>query len=113
MEKIAKAIPDIESSDVSGLWEVIRISRENGSETLYPWVGERFKFNFMPEMIFLCLKDGGVFHGSWILSERTISNQKHFSIVLNETFEYKILNCEWDEMTLSDRNSEYLLTRRL
>lgn len=112
-ENISITKKNLEKSDLCGFWEVIRISQEKGAVKSYPWIRERFKFNFLPEMNFLCMKDGGWFQGTWLLSEKSFSNQKHFSLVLNETFEYKILNCDADEMILSDHHSEYLLTRKL
>ncbi len=51
----------IRMSDICGLWEVIRISRENFANPLYPWVKDRFKYSFQPEMNFLCLQNGQKF----------------------------------------------------
>ena len=40
---------NIEISDVLGLWEVIRINRVD-ENPVYPWIKERFKFNFIDDM---------------------------------------------------------------
>jgi hypothetical protein len=106
-------ISNIGISDISGLWEVIRISRENFANPIYPWVKDRFKYSFQPEMIFLCLQDGHTSHGTWELSEKTYETQKRYSIILNDTFEYTILYFSEDEITLSDHINKYLLVRRL
>ena len=79
-------ISQISITDICGLWEVIRISR--GDEVSYPWVIDRFKYSFQPDMIFLCLQEGHVSHGTWELSEKIYETQKQYSIILNETFEY-------------------------
>ena len=94
MEKIPDRNSDIQTYDICGLWEVIRIFSEIGNETLYPWVGERFKYNFLPEKIFLCFKDGQHTHGTWELSEKTCNNQKQFSIILNGNFKFKIVDID-------------------
>ena len=106
-------ISNIGISDISGLWEVIRISRENFANPIYPWVENRFKYSFLPEMIFLCLQDGQTSRGTWELSEKTYETQKRYSIILNDTFEYTILDLSEDEITLSDHINKYLLVRRL
>ena len=106
-------ISNIGISDICGLWEVIRISRENCVNPIYPWVENRFKYSFQPEMFFLCLQDGQVFRGTWELSEKTYETQRRYSIILNETFEYTILDLSEDDITLSDHINKYLLVRRL
>ena len=106
-------ISNIGIFDICGLWEVIRISRENCVNPLYPWVENRFKYSFQPEMFFLCLQDGQVFRGTWELSEKTYETQRRYSIILNETFEYTILDLSEDDLTLSDHINKYLLVRRL
>ena len=106
-------ISNIGISDISGLWEVIRITKENGIVPIYPWVENRFKYSFQPEMIFLCLQDGLISNGTWELSEKTYDTQKRYSIILNDTFEYTILDFNEDEITLSDHINKYLLVRRL
>ena len=102
---------NIGTSDIIGLWEVIRISK--GDDVNYPWVENRFKYSFQPEMNFLCLQNGQNFHGTWELSEKTYETHKRYSIVLNDTFEYTILDLDEDEITLSDHINKYLLVRRL
>jgi hypothetical protein len=106
-------ISNIGIADISGLWEVIRISRENSIKPIYPWVKDRFKYSFQPEMNFLCLQEGQISSGTWELSEKTYETQKRYSIILNDTFEYTILNFSEDEITLSDHINKYLLVRRL
>ncbi len=102
----------IRSVDICGLWEVIRI-REGDRESDYPWIKDRFKFNFLPEMIFLCLKDGKSSHGSWDFIERKAGEQKQYFIVLDGTVRLKILDVSIDEMIFTCRGKEYLLVRRL
>ena len=114
-EKINDTISDLTNiniSDICGLWEVIRIC-DGDNKALYPWLGERFKYNFLPEMIYLCLRDEQCHHGTWELTEKTSENNKRFSIILNGTFEYTIVDIEEDEIILSDHTCEYLLVRRL
>jgi hypothetical protein len=111
---ISHSIPTATSictDDICGLWEVIRISREDS--VIYPWVGSRFKYSFLPEMNFLCLQNGQNSHGTWELSEKMYETQKRYSIILNDTFEYLILALDEDEITLSDHKNKYLLVRRL
>ena len=103
----------IEISDVCGLWEVIRIFKDDGHFVSYPWIKDRFKFNFLQEMIFLCLKDGKNTHGDWELAGRTNEAHGRFSIILNGTYEFIILEISEEEMILSDRRNNYLLVRRL
>ena len=98
--------------DICGLWEVIRICDGN-NKVQYPWLGERFKFNFLEEMLFLCIKDGQNHHGTWKLSEHAFESKKRFSIILNDIFEYVINDINEDEIILSDYLCEYLLVRRL
>jgi hypothetical protein len=113
LEKIPDTIHNIELSDICGLWEVIRITSDKDSTALYPWIGKRFKYHFLPELIFLCLKDGEYSHGTWELAEKSVDHNTQFSIILNESTEYRILKCDRDEILLSDHSSQYLLTRRL
>ena len=111
---ISHSIPaatTIRTSDICGLWEVIRISR--GDSITYPWVGQRFKYSFQPEMNFLCLQNGQNSHGTWQLSEKIYETQRRYSIILNDTFEYSILDLDEDQITLSDHINKYLLARRL
>ena len=105
-------VTNIDIADICGLWEVIRICDGN-NQVQYPWLGERFKFNFLPEMIYLCLKDGQNHHGTWEMTEKSFENKKRFSIILNGTFEYMIVEIDEDEITLSDHKCEYLLVRKL
>ena len=110
-----RTFPDLENikiSDICGLWEVIRIC-DDDNEILYPWLGERFKFNFLDDMMFLCVKNGQHFHGHWELSEKTFDTKKRFSIILYSTFEYTIVDIDEDEMTLSGHKCEYYLARKL
>ncbi len=111
---ISQSIPaatEIHTNDICGLWEVIRISR--GESVEYPWVGSRFKYSFQPEMNFLCLQNGETSAGTWKLTEKIYETQKRYSIILNDTFEYTILDLDEDEITLSDHINKYLLVRRL
>ena len=114
-EQFSDTIQDlsrIDKSDIRGLWDVIRIKRINETP-VYPWINKRFKFNFLEEMLFMGLKDGLNFHGTWELSERIFETRERYSIILNGTFEYVIINIDENEMTLSDQTNEYLLVRRL
>jgi len=101
----------ISADDICGLWEVIRISR--GDSVEYPWTGDRFKYSFQPEMNFSCLQNGKNSTGTWKLLEKIHETQKRYYIILNETFEYAILDLDEDEITLSDHINKYLLVRRL
>ena len=103
----------IEIPDVCGLWEVIRIFKDDEHFVSYPWIKDRFKFNFLQEMIFLCLKDGKTTHGEWELSGKSNESQDQYSIILNGTYEFKILEISKEEMILSDKSYNYLLVRRL
>ncbi len=103
----------VEVDDVCGLWEVIRIYKDEDQTVSYPWVKDRFKFNFLPEMLFLCLKDGRTIHGTWELVAETDDSHVQHSIILNESYEFIILDICEDEMTLHDRSKNYLLVRRL
>jgi hypothetical protein len=104
---------DSEVADICGLWEVIRIIQKDERSVTYPWIKNRFKFNFLPEMVFLCLKDGHSTHGTWELVVKTYEFQTLHSIVLNKTFEYIIIRISEEEMVLSDRKNDYFLVRRL
>ena len=107
--------PDVTNiciADICGLWEVIRICDGN-NKVQHPWLGERFKFNFLEEMMFLCIKDGQCHHGTWELSEKVFETKKRFSIILNGTLEYRIINIDMDELILSAKGCEYFLIRRL
>ena len=103
----------IRKSDVCGLWEVIRICREGGSETTYPWIKDRFKFNFLQEKLFLCMRDGKTIHGKWKLVKKVQEPQKRYSIILDGTYEFRIIDCSEDELVLTDTRNNYLLVRRL
>jgi hypothetical protein len=103
----------IEIQDICGLWEVIRISYENEEIISYPWIKNRFKFEFQPGMKFFCLKDGNTIDGSWELMLRSDDNHRRYSIILNETYEFIILDLSDEEMTLFDRRNKYLLVRKL
>ncbi len=105
-------VTNIKISDICGLWEVIRIC-DGDNKALYPWLGERFKYNFLPEMIYLCLKYGDCHHGTWELTENTFETKKRFSIILNGTLEYRIIDIDMDELILSAKGCEYLLNMRL
>ena len=108
-------IPGIQSvrlPDVIGIWEVIRISRE-GEHPVYPWIKERFLFDFMDEMMFSCIMGGRHFNGTWELVTKTWDEETLCSIRLNDTFEYIIININEDEMIMTDRGSKYSLTRKL
>ena len=114
-ENIGHTIPsstDIKISDICGLWEVIRIC-EGDKIALYPWLRERFMFNFLDEMMFVCIKDGQHSRGKWELTEKSFENKNRFSIILNGTFEYVIVDISEDEITLSDHKCKYFLVRKL
>ena len=70
-------------------------------------------FNFLDEIMFVCIKDGQNSHGIWELSEKIHETQKRYCIILNDTFEYTILDLDEDEITLYDHINKYLLVRRL
>lgn len=113
---IINTIPDLtnrEVADICGLWEVIRIFQKDEQRISYPWIKDRYKFNFLPEMIFLCLKDGQSSHGTWELVDRTDKSQARYSIILNGTLEFIIIKISEDDMVLSDRKNNYFLVRRL
>ena len=105
-------VANITVSDISGLWEVIRIC-DGYNKVKYPWLGERFKFNFLDEMIYFCCKDGNPCHGTWELSEKTCNGKKQLFLILDDKVAYEIINVFSDEMTLSDGKCEYYLVRRL
>ena len=114
-ENIGHTIPtptDIKIHDICGLWEVIRIC-EGDNKVLYPWLGDRFMFNFLNEMRFVCIKDGQHSHGTWDLTEKVFETKKWFSIILSGTSEYMIIEIDEDEIILSDHRCEYLLVRKL
>lgn len=111
--KIISVSSRTETSKICGMWEVLRITHKNEELVSYPWIKDRFKFNFLSEMIFICLRDGKTINGSWELIEKTQEDQKHYFIVLNETYEFEIISCDEDEMMLTDHTNKYLLVRRL
>ena len=98
---------------ICGLWEVIRIIHKGKPKASYPWIKERFKFNFTPDGIFICTKDGQTTQGTWELYEKSSNTQKRISIILNGVFEYHIVDSGDDEVTLSDFRNDYLLVRKL
>ena len=104
---------NIETSGICGLWEVIRIYQDDEKTVAYPWTKDSFKFNFLPEKIFLCVKDGKNCHGTWELEARSDDSQKKYSIILEGATEFTILNLVRDEMTLSRQGNNYILVRRL
>lgn len=103
----------VTAADIFGLWEVIRIYQQDNRVISYPWIKDRFKFNFMPEMMFICLRDGRTITGSWDLAERASESKKQYAIVLNESFEFIIIEISEDELILFDHSKYYLLVRRL
>ena len=103
----------ITSSVICGLWEVIRILHKGKPKASYPWIKERFKFNFLPDGIFICTKDGQTTQGAWELSEKFTNTLSRISIVLNGVFEYHIVDFSDDELTLSDFRNDYLVVRKL
>ena len=111
--KTISYIQTLRSSDICGLWEVIRISQRDSHQKIYPWIKDRFKFDFLPEMMFICLRYGQNSQGTWYLSEKTSQGQKRYSIILNETFQYVILDICEDDITISDQINDYLLVRKL
>lgn len=110
-EVITRRTPEIKVSDISGLWEVIRI--DEGEISIFPWIRGRFMFDFLEEMMFVCIKEGKHSNGTWELSEKTWESEKQFSIILNEEFEYIIVDIDEDEMIITGRGSKYLLARKL
>jgi hypothetical protein len=115
MEILIGSVPDIHNvrlSDVIGLWEVIRITRA-GEDPVYPWIKGRFLFNFMDEMMFSCIKEGAHSNGTWELASKTWESVTQFSIKLNDTFEYMIIDIDEDEMIITDGGSRYLLDKKL
>jgi hypothetical protein len=84
-----------------------------GDSVDYPWIKNRFKYSFQPEMNFLCVQNGQNSHGTWELIEKIYETQKRYSIILNDTFEYIIQDLNTDEITFSDHINKYLLVRRL
>ena len=116
MDRNTSTIPElttIEIEDICGLWEVISIYQDDDEKKSYPWIKDRFKFNFLSEMIFLCQKEGKTIHGPWDFVERPLDSQKRFSIILNGSYEFNILENSGSEMIISDRNNSYVLVRRL
>ena len=105
-------LTNIVISDILGLWEVIRINRDD-ENPVYPWIQERFKFNFVDDTIFVCLRKGQYYHGTWELSEKAFKTEKRFSIILNGIIEYVVISIDEDEIILSDQMSKYLLVRKL
>ena len=103
----------VQVSDICGLWEVIRIHKHNGQLVAYPWIKDRYKFNFLPEMIFLRLKDGRNSHGTWKLSEKVETSGSKYSIIMNGNKEIIIDSIREDEMIISDRTYSYFMVRRL
>jgi hypothetical protein len=103
--------PDIGIYDICGLWEVIRIFK--GSMVTYPWLKDRFKYSFQPEMIYICLLNGESSHGTWKLSEEICEDGKRYAIILNDNYSYTILGISEDELTLADDKNSYHLVRRL
>ena len=106
-------VANVNIADILGLWEVIRINRKDDIKSFYPWLNGRFKFNFVNDMIFECTRHGQHSHGNWELFKKIFETNDRFSIILNGTFEYTIVNIDEDEMILSNRTSEYLLVRKL
>lgn len=103
---------NIKIYDIIGLWEVIRINRNN-ENPVYPWIKYRFKFKFVDDMIFKCIMIGQHFHGTWELFEQAFETEKRFSIILNGMFKYDILSIDNDELMLSDHLNKYFLVRKL
>jgi hypothetical protein len=109
--RAAASADSVQVEDIFGLWEVIRISREDS--VIYPWIVSRFRYDFQPEMNFLCLQNGQNSHGTWKLSQSKYESQARYSIVLNDTFEFTILDLDEDEITFTDHINKYLLARKL
>ncbi len=103
----------IEVEDICGLWEVLKVYEDDDQSVSYPWIKDRFKFNFLSEMLFLCLKDGRTIHGTWELIAETDESHVTHSIVLNESYKFVITDISEDDMTLHDASKYYLLVRRL
>lgn len=100
-------------SDICGLWEVFHISREDCAKRIYPWLGERFKYYFLDEMLYIRCRDGKLFQGTWGFSEKTFEAKNHLFLILDDKVTYEIVNVFADEMTLSDGKFEYYLVRKL
>lgn len=105
-------VQNVRLPDVIGLWEVIRISRE-GETPVYPWINGRFLFNFMDEMMFSFIRGGRHSSGTWELATKTWEDEIQFSIKLNDTFEYIIIDIDEDQLIMTDGGSKYTLTRKL
>jgi hypothetical protein len=103
----------ITHSVICGLWEVIRILHKGEPQASYPWIKARFKFNFLEDNTFLCMRDGQTTHGTWEFSEKSTNNQRRISIILNGVFEYHVIDFSDDELTLSDFRNDYLFVRKL
>ncbi len=106
-------ISGLKTADICGLWEVIKIYRENDNSKSYPWLAGRFRYNFMCEMVFLCTQNGKSFHGDWELSEKVSRTGKEYAIILNGSLKYTILDLNEDEMLLSYLGYRYHLVKRL
>ena len=79
-------------TDICGLWEVIRISREDCDKSTYPWLEERFKYHFLDEMMYICCRDGNPCHGTWGLSEKAYNGKKQLFLILDDKIAYEIIN---------------------
>jgi hypothetical protein len=108
---IVPSADSVQVEDIFGMWEVIRITR--GDRVTYPWTESRFRYSFQPEMTFLCMRQGQNSYGTWKLSESKNESQSRYSIVLNDTFELKILDMDEDEIIFTDQMNQYLMTRKL
>ena len=99
--------------DICGLWEVIRIQERSGKLVSHPWITDRYKFNFLPDMIFLQLKDGNNSHGTWKLLENARNPSQRYAILLDGKKKFRILSYCEEDMILSDGNRDFILIRRL
>jgi hypothetical protein len=103
----------ITETTLCGFWEVFRISRGNCSQPIYPWLGKRFKYYFLDEMMYICCRDGHICHGTWGLTEKPDKGRKGLYLILDDKVAYEIKNVFSDEMKLSDGKCEYYLIRKL
>jgi hypothetical protein len=106
-------VVNVSIADITGVWEVIRINRKDDATPSYPWLNARFKFNFVDDMIFECLWHGQHSHGTWELFTKVFENKDRFSIILNGTFDFSIIDLDEDQMLLSDGPSKYFLVRKV
>ena len=102
----------IEESDICGMWEVVSISNNNDREQTLP-VTRRIKYHFLEVMIYTRLEDGIPSHGSWKLSKKVNNGIIRYSLILCMIIEFQIVSLGFNELTISDGNTELTMVRRL